>query len=91
MDVIWKFITVIIDRHLTDSIEFHYLLNVFREQRGMGKDALEEKNLQNIAGISQAVLYEIFYISTWPIMHWTGGTHWKSLRGTMWTLRYTNS
>ena len=59
VEVICKFIAIIVDWRLVDSIEFHNVLHGFRYQRGTGTAMLEEKMRQKIVDMRQAVLYYI--------------------------------
>ena len=56
----WKVISIIIDRHMMDSIEFHDVLHGFRAWGGTGTAALEAKLLQQIMDMLQEVLFDIF-------------------------------
>ena len=49
--VIWKFIAIIIDSHLVDSIKFHNVLHRFKALRGTETATLESKLLHNIVGM----------------------------------------
>ena len=58
--MLWKVISIIIDRHLVDSIKFHDILHMFGVHIGTGTATLEAKTLHKIAGIQQEFLYKIF-------------------------------
>ena len=60
MGVIWKVITIIIDKRMADSIEFHDILNGFIAQRGTDKSTLKAELLQKIMVLRQELLYNIF-------------------------------
>ena len=46
VEVMWKFVAVILNRRLTSSITFHDVLHGFRAGRGTGTATLEAKLLQ---------------------------------------------
>ena len=56
MGVIWKFISIIINRHLAERIEFHNAIHGFREWGGNVTAMLEAKLIQYISGMHQVVL-----------------------------------
>ena len=58
--VLWKVISIIIDRRLAESIELYDVLHMFRVWRGTFTATLEAKILQEIMGMRKEVLYEIF-------------------------------
>ena len=58
--MIFKVISIIIDRCLEESIELHDVVQMFRVWRGTGTATLEAKILQEITGMQKEVLYEIF-------------------------------
>ena len=58
--MLWKVIAIIVEQRLADFIEFHDVLHEFRSQRDTGKATLKAKILQEITGMWQEVLYEIF-------------------------------
>ena len=60
VEVIREVISIIINRRLEDSIEFHNGLHELRERRGTGTSTLEAKILNQIVVMHQAVLYKIF-------------------------------
>ena len=60
MKVLFKVISIIIDRRLEESIELHGVLHTFRVWRGTGTAKLEDKILQEITGMCKKVLYKIF-------------------------------
>ena len=58
--MLFKVISIIIDRRLEESIELHGVLHTFRVWRGTGTATLEAKILQEDTGMRKEVLYEIF-------------------------------
>ena len=60
VEVMWKVVAVILNRHLTSSITFHNVLHGFRAGRGTGTVTLEAKLLQQLAAMREEVLYVIF-------------------------------
>ena len=60
IEVLWKVNVIIFGRLLEDSIEFNDILHGFRAKRGMGTATFKANLFQNIAGLYQEVLYEIF-------------------------------
>ena len=60
--VLWKVISIIIDRRLAESIELYDFLHMFRVWRGTFTATLEAKILQEIMGMRKEVLYEIFIV-----------------------------
>ena len=61
VEVIWKIISVIVNRRMDNSIEFHDVLRGFREKRGTGTAKLEARLPNQILGMRQVVLNEIFF------------------------------
>ena len=60
VEVTWKIVAVILHRRLTAGINFHDVLHGFREGRGTGLATLEDKLLQQLAAMTEEVLYVIF-------------------------------
>ena len=60
IEALWKVIEKIIDRRLSDSIQFHDVLHGFRAKRGTGTAIIEAKLLQQLTAMRQQVLYGIF-------------------------------
>ena len=60
VEVMWKVVAVILNRHLTSSITFHDFLHGFRAGSGTGTATLEAKLLQQLAAVREEVLYVIF-------------------------------
>ena len=56
----WKLFSIIVDRRLAESIEFHDFLHMFIVWRGNATTTLEEKIFQEIMGMQKEVLCEIF-------------------------------
>ena len=56
----WKVVAEILNRQLTASITFHDILHGFRMGCGTGTTTLEDKLLQQLAAMSEEVLYMIF-------------------------------
>ena len=50
----------IIDKRLSDSIQYHDVLHGFRAKRGTGTAIIEAKLLQQLTAMRQQVLYGIF-------------------------------
>ena len=51
VEVMWKVVATILNRHLTASITFHDFLHGFRAGRGTGTATLESKLLQQLAAL----------------------------------------
>ena len=60
VEVMWKLVAAILNRHFTASITYHDALHGFRAGRGMGTTTLEAKLLQQFAALREEVLYVIF-------------------------------
>ena len=60
MEVVWKVVAVITNRHFTASITFHDVLHSFRADCGTGTASLDAKLLQQLADLTEEVLYAIF-------------------------------
>ena len=60
MEVLWKVVTIIIDRRMVGSVEFHDVLLGFISWVGTGTYTLEAKLPHQISGMWQEVIYEIF-------------------------------
>ena len=60
LEVMWKVVAAILHRRLTASITYHDFLHGFRAGRGTGTATLEAKLLQQLADLSEEVLYVIF-------------------------------
>ena len=58
--VMWKVVTVILNRRLTSSITFHDVLHGFRVGRGTGTVTREAKLGQQLVAMREEVLYVIF-------------------------------
>ena len=58
--MLFKVISIIIDRRLEESIALHGVLHTFRVWRATGTAKLEAKILQEDTGMRKEVLYEIF-------------------------------
>ena len=58
--VIWKAVTLILNRRLTAAITYHDYLHGFQAGRGTGTATLEVKLLQQVAALREAVLHAIF-------------------------------
>ena len=59
VEVVWKVVTVIINRRFTASIVFHDVLRGFQEGRGTGTSSLEVKLIQKLMATREKVLYAI--------------------------------
>ena len=59
-EVLWKLITIIIERLLVAAIEFHDIFYGLWENRGMGTNNLEANIIHQIVGMRQYVMYKIF-------------------------------
>ena len=51
---------MILNRHFTASIAYHYALHGFRAGRGTGTATLEAKLLRQLAALREEFLYVIF-------------------------------
>ena len=60
VEVMWKVVAAILNRHFTASIAYHDLLHGFRAGRGTSTATLEAKLLQELAALREEVLYVIF-------------------------------
>ena len=60
MEVVWKLVTAILNRQLTDSIIYHTFLHIFRAGCGTGIATLEVKFIRKLAVIREEFLYMIF-------------------------------
>ena len=60
VEVMWKVVTVIINRCLTNSIAFQDILLGFRSGCGTGTASLKVKLIQQLSEKREEVLYEIF-------------------------------
>ena len=58
--VLWKAVTNLLNRRLTSAIKFHYALHKLLEVRGTGTTALDNKLLQQLTAMREAVLFELF-------------------------------
>ena len=56
VEVMWKVVAVILNRHFTSSITYHDALDSFRAGRGTGTATLEAKLLQQLAAMREEVL-----------------------------------
>ena len=56
MEVIWNVISIIVNRHLAERIEFQNFIHGFREWGDNVTSMLEAKLIQYISGMHQAVL-----------------------------------
>ena len=60
VEVMWKVVAEILHRRLTTAITYHDALHGFWAGRDTGTDTLEAKLLQQLAAMSEEVLYVIF-------------------------------
>ena len=60
IEVMWKDISLIVERHLANSINFHDILHGLWDKIGTGTANFDSNVLQKIPGLFQKVLYEIF-------------------------------
>ena len=60
MEVVWKAVEVILNRHFTNSTTYHDSLHGFQAGYGMGTATLKAKLLQKVAAMRKAVLHAIF-------------------------------
>ena len=60
VEVMWKVISIIINRRLSSSIQFHDVLHGFHVGRGTGTTTLEANLLQQIIATRETVLHAIF-------------------------------
>ena len=60
LEVIWKAVAVILNRRLTVAITHHESLHRFRVGRGTGNATLEEKLIQQVAALREALVHAIF-------------------------------
>ena len=60
VEVMWKVVAVVLNRRFTSSITFHDVLHGFRAGHGTGTATLEAKLIQQLASMSEEVLYVIF-------------------------------
>ena len=51
VEMMWKFVAVILNRRLTSSITFHDVLHGFQAGRGTGTTTLEAKLIQQYAAM----------------------------------------
>ena len=58
--VLWNMLNGILNRIFTAEITFHDVLHGFRLGRGTGTSALEDKRLQQLMAMREAVIYEVF-------------------------------
>ena len=62
VEVMWKLVAAIINRHFISSITYHDFLHGFWAGRGTGTSTLKAKLLQKIAALREEVLYVIFLV-----------------------------
>ena len=62
MEVVWKVVTVILNRRFTAPITFYDVHRGFRAGSGTGTASLEAKLFQNLAAMREEVLYAIFLV-----------------------------
>ena len=60
VEVTWKVVATILHRRLTTAITYHDALHNFWAGRGIGTATLEVKLLQQLAAMTEEVLYVIF-------------------------------
>ena len=60
MEVIWKTVTVIINRRLGVDEALHDVIHGFQAGCGTGNASLEVKLLQQLTAMSELVLYTIY-------------------------------
>ena len=60
VEVLWKTVSGVINRHIRVEVHFHHLLHDFWEGRGARTVSLEENLLQNLAEMREEMLYEGF-------------------------------
>ena len=60
VEVMWKVVVAILNRHFTASITYYGALRGFRAGLGTGTATLEAKLLQQLAALREEVLYVIF-------------------------------
>ena len=60
VDILWKTVPLLLNRHFTSEIHFHGILHGFRASRGMGTTALESKLPKYLMAMKELVLYDTF-------------------------------
>ena len=60
VEVMWKVVAAILNRHFTASITYHDFLHGFWAGRGTGTTTLKAKILKQLAAMREEVLYVIF-------------------------------
>ena len=60
VEVLWKFCAVVVNCRLKMSVALHEALNGFRTGRGKGMATLEAKLYQQLAGLTQNPLFQVF-------------------------------
>ena len=60
VEMVWKVVAAILNRHFTSSVTYHDALHGFRKGRGTGTATLEAKLLQQLAAMMEEILYVIF-------------------------------
>ena len=59
VEVLWKTITSLLDRWITAAIYFHDALRGFGVGQGMVTAALEDKILQHLTSMREAVIFKV--------------------------------
>ena len=59
VEVVWKAVAVVLNRHFTASITYHDSLHGFQAGRGTGTSTLKVKLLQQVTAMREAVLHTI--------------------------------
>ena len=57
--VLWKDVTIPLNRRLMSAIKFHDVLHRFWADCGTGTDTLEDKLIQNITATRESVLFKV--------------------------------
>ena len=60
LEIVWKLITSIMNGRIMAEVKFHDALHGFLPERGTGTATIEAKLLQQLAGIAQVPLFEVF-------------------------------
>ena len=60
VEMVWKIVSVILNRRFTASINYHDSLHGFRAGRGTGTSTFEVKLIHQVPTMREAVLHTIF-------------------------------
>ena len=60
VEVLWKVVASLLNRRLMSAIKYQNELHGFRAGRGTGNAALEDKNIQQLMDMREAVLFKVF-------------------------------